>query len=152
MKYLWHKRKALQHLYQHLEDHAHDLRFQRSSKTTLYLGEQNLTLLELKTAQWLNMLLICPNPMGNMSNFTMKPLFQTSKYYSYAIVRKEPPPRPPAPIRRRKSTRSLDEQRPYNTLPNYHSVSPMRPSRNYSTISPSRPPRARAMALEEQQM
>ncbi|XP_055631503.1 trichohyalin isoform X1 [Toxorhynchites rutilus septentrionalis] len=69
----------------------------------------------------------------------------------YAIVRKDPPPRPPAPIRRRKSTRSLDEQRPYNTLPNYHSVSPMRPSRNYSTISPNRPPRTR-IATEEQQM
>lgn len=65
---------------------------------------------------------------------------------SYATVRKEPPPRPPAPIRRRKSTRSLGDQRQFSTLPNFHSVSPARPSRNYSTISPNRPPRGRSIS------
>ncbi|XP_058838863.1 trichohyalin [Topomyia yanbarensis] len=76
-----------------------------------------------------------------------------SESNGYATVRKEPPPRPPAPIRRRKSTRSLEVERQFSTLPNYHSVSPMRPTRNYSTISPNRPPRNKSVSsLNENQM
>ncbi|XP_055537829.1 trichohyalin isoform X2 [Wyeomyia smithii] len=81
-----------------------------------------------------------------------KGTFGVSESNDYAVVRKEPPPRPPAPIRRRKSTRSLEGQRQFNTLPNYHSVSPMRPTRNYSTISPNRPPRNKSVSsLNENQ-
>uniref|UniRef100_A0A182J173 Uncharacterized protein n=1 Tax=Anopheles atroparvus TaxID=41427 RepID=A0A182J173_ANOAO len=77
--------------------------------------------------------------------------YEVSESTGYATVRKEAPPRPPAPtIRRRKSTRSLDAQpqstRAFNTLPNYHhSVSPVRPQRNYSTINPNRPPRRKSV-------
>ncbi|XP_058120902.1 microtubule-associated protein futsch-like [Anopheles ziemanni] len=77
--------------------------------------------------------------------------YEVSESNGYATVRKEAPPRPPAPtIRRRKSTRSLDAQpqptRAFNTLPNYHhSVSPVRPQRNYSTINPNRPPRRKSV-------
>uniref|UniRef100_A0A182QLN4 Uncharacterized protein n=1 Tax=Anopheles farauti TaxID=69004 RepID=A0A182QLN4_9DIPT len=73
--------------------------------------------------------------------------YEVSESNGYATVRKEAPPRPPAPIRRRKSTRSLDAPPPrqFNTLPNYHhSVSPVRPQRNYSTINPNRPPRRKS--------
>ncbi|XP_049296320.1 uncharacterized protein LOC125770593 isoform X3 [Anopheles funestus] len=74
--------------------------------------------------------------------------YEISETNGYATVRKEAPPRPPAPIRRRKSTRSLDAPPPrqFNTLPNYHhSVSPVRPQRNYSTINPNRPPRRKSV-------
>ncbi|XP_061507573.1 uncharacterized protein LOC1276410 [Anopheles gambiae] len=74
--------------------------------------------------------------------------YEISESNGYATVRKEAPPRPPAPIRRRKSTRSLDAPPPrqFNTLPNYnHSVSPVRPQRNYSTINPNRPPRRKSV-------
>ncbi|XP_035790835.1 uncharacterized protein LOC118466073 isoform X2 [Anopheles albimanus] len=75
--------------------------------------------------------------------------YEVSENNGYATVRKEAPPRPPAPIRRRKSTRSLDAAPPvrqFNTLPSYnHSVSPVRPQRNYSTINPNRPPRRKSV-------
>ncbi|XP_053677128.1 uncharacterized protein LOC128727260 [Anopheles nili] len=74
--------------------------------------------------------------------------YEISESNGYATVRKEAPPRPPAPIRRRKSTRSLDAPPPrqFSTMPNYHhSVSPVRPTRNYSTINPNRPPRRKSV-------
>ncbi|XP_052873684.1 uncharacterized protein LOC128279002 [Anopheles cruzii] len=76
--------------------------------------------------------------------------YEVSENNGYAIVRKEAPPRPPAPMRRRKSTRSLDAPpsapvRQFHTLPSY-SVSPVRPQRNYSTISPNRPPRRKSVS------
>ncbi|XP_050097921.1 uncharacterized protein LOC126578923 isoform X2 [Anopheles aquasalis] len=76
--------------------------------------------------------------------------YEVSENNGYATVRKEAPPRPPAPIRRRKSTRSLDAAPPvrqFNTLPSSynHSVSPVRPQRNYSTINPNRPPRRKSV-------
>lgn len=83
---------------------------------------------------------------GAEDNALVKLAIDMSESNGYATVRKEPPPRPPAPIRRRKSTRSLGDQRQFNTLPNFHSVSPARPSHNYSTISPSRPPRGRSIS------
>ncbi|XP_055611430.1 trichohyalin isoform X1 [Uranotaenia lowii] len=83
---------------------------------------------------------------GADDNALVKNSLDMSESNGYATVRKEPPPRPPAPIRRRRSTRSLTDQRQFNTLPNFHSVSPMRPSRNYSTISPNRPPRGRSIS------
>lgn len=68
----------------------------------------------------------------------------------YAVVRKEPPPRPPAPTRKRGSTRSLGD-RQFATMPHlrkepesnekHSSPLPERPIRNYSTIGPTRPPR-----------
>lgn len=63
--------------------------------------------------------------------------------YSYAVVKKEPPPRPPAPVRRKRSTRSLGD-RQFFTMPlrkNQIDVAPERPVRNYSTIGPTRPAR-----------
>ncbi|XP_049546799.1 uncharacterized protein LOC125957848 isoform X1 [Anopheles darlingi] len=76
--------------------------------------------------------------------------YEVSENNGYATVRKEAPPRPPAPIRRRKSTRSLDAAPPlrqFNTLPSYnYSVSPVRPQRNYSTINPNRPPRRKSVS------
>ncbi|XP_062708057.1 titin isoform X3 [Aedes albopictus] len=83
---------------------------------------------------------------GAEDNALVKLAIDMSESNGYATVRKEPPPRPPAPIRRRKSTRSLGDQRQFSTLPNFHSVSPARPSRNYSTISPNRPPRGRSIS------
>ncbi|XP_062544547.1 uncharacterized protein LOC134211574 isoform X1 [Armigeres subalbatus] len=83
---------------------------------------------------------------GAEDNALVKLAIDMSESNGYATVRKEPPPRPPAPIRRRKSTRSLGDQRQFNTLPNFHSASPARPSRNYSTINPNRPPRGRSVS------
>ncbi|XP_021699584.1 trichohyalin isoform X2 [Aedes aegypti] len=83
---------------------------------------------------------------GAEDNALVKLALDMSESNGYATVRKDPPPRPPAPIRRRKSTRSLGDQRQFNTLPNFHSISPARPSRNYSTISPNRPPRGRSIS------
>lgn len=60
----------------------------------------------------------------------------------YAVIKKDPPPRPPAPQpRRSKSTRS--HERPFNTMPHLKADEPRpeRPARNYSTIIPDRPPR-----------
>ncbi|XP_037034496.1 uncharacterized protein LOC119073249 isoform X5 [Bradysia coprophila] len=68
----------------------------------------------------------------------------------YAVVKKEPPPRPPAPIRRKRSTRSLGD-RQFFTMPlrrNQNDLVPERPVRNYSTIGPTRPIRpARRVSL-----
>ncbi|XP_065077200.1 uncharacterized protein LOC135700598 isoform X1 [Ochlerotatus camptorhynchus] len=89
---------------------------------------------------------------GAEDNAPVKHNIDMSDSNGYAIVRKEPPPRPPAPIRRRKSTHSLEEHRQFSTLPNFHSVSPARPTRNYSTINPNRPPRGRSViSLNENQ-
>lgn len=64
-------------------------------------------------------------------------------YFSYAVVKKDLPPRPPAPVRRKRSTRSGSAgDRQFFTLPNKKTEDePIRPVRNYSTISPSRPMR-----------
>lgn len=76
----------------------------------------------------------------------------------YAIVEKpsvpkksEPPPRPPAPVRRHRSSKSLsgDRQsadRQFFTVPRAlkEATPPKRPSRNYSTLGPSRPPRKKS--------
>lgn len=68
-------------------------------------------------------------------------------YYRYAVVRKEPPPRPPAPVRKRGSTKG---ERQFATMPHLrkdedaqqdNAELPERPIRNYSTIGPTRPPR-----------
>lgn len=64
-------------------------------------------------------------------------------FLSYAVVKKEPPPRPPAPVRRKRSTRSLGD-RQFFTMPlrrNQNDAVPERPVRNYSTIGPTRPAR-----------
>ncbi|XP_001841693.2 trichohyalin isoform X6 [Culex quinquefasciatus] len=81
---------------------------------------------------------------GAVDSAMVKRSMDLSESNGYATVRKDPPPRPPAPIRRRRSTHSLGDQRQFNTLPNFHSVSPQRPSRNYSTINPNRPPRMKS--------
>lgn len=63
--------------------------------------------------------------------------------FSYAVVKKEPPPRPPAPLRRKRSTRSLGDPQ-FFTMPlrkNRNELAPERPVRNYSTIGPTRPAR-----------
>lgn len=70
-------------------------------------------------------------------------------FHRYAVVRKEPPPRPPAPVRKRGSTKSADRQ--FATMPHLRKDNrdepelevplPERPTRNYSTIGPTRPPR-----------
>ncbi|XP_077302002.1 uncharacterized protein LOC143922572 isoform X2 [Arctopsyche grandis] len=71
----------------------------------------------------------------------------------YAIVDKvvsqkknEPPPRPPAPVRRNRSLKSLSSDRQFFTVPRAikESTPPKRPSRNYSTLGPSRPPRKKS--------
>lgn len=70
----------------------------------------------------------------------------------YAVVRKDPPPRPPAPVRKRGSNRSGDRQQFATTMPHIRKERdtidtaveldlPERPIRNYSTIGPTRPPR-----------
>uniref|UniRef100_A0A336LZ64 CSON005822 protein n=1 Tax=Culicoides sonorensis TaxID=179676 RepID=A0A336LZ64_CULSO len=67
---------------------------------------------------------------------------ELSEIPGYAVIKKDPPPRPPAPqSRRSKSTRS--HERPFNTMPRLgnHESTPERPARNYSTIIPDRPPR-----------
>lgn len=67
--------------------------------------------------------------------------------YRYAVVRKDPPPRPPAPVRKRGSNRQQSA-----TMPRLRTERdaidsaveldlPERPIRNYSTIGPTRPPR-----------
>lgn len=62
-------------------------------------------------------------------------------FHSYAVVKKEPPPRPPAPVRRKRSTRSLGD-RQFFTMPlRRKDAVPERPVRNYSTIGPTRPAR-----------
>lgn len=81
---------------------------------------------------------------GAVDSAMMKHSMDRSESNGYATVRKDPPPRPPAPIRRRRSTRSLGDPHQFSTLPNFHSVSPQRPSRNYSTINPNRPPRMKS--------
>lgn len=58
-------------------------------------------------------------------------------------MKKEPPPRPPAPVRRKRSTRSLGD-RQFFTMPlrrKQNDLVPERPVRNYSTIGPTRPAR-----------
>ncbi len=70
-------------------------------------------------------------------------MFELSYCCSYAVVKKEPPPRPPAPVRRKRSTRSLGD-RQFFTMPlrkNQNDLAPERPVRNYSTIGPTRPAR-----------
>lgn len=71
----------------------------------------------------------------------------------YAVVDKnsqnkkiEPPPRPPAPMRRQRSAKSLSGERQYFTVPRAlkDSPPPRRPLRNYSTLGPSRPPRKKS--------
>lgn len=80
-------------------------------------------------------------------------------FISYATVRKEPPPRPPAPQRQpRGSSRSLSggsastaPAGKFATMPHRlqqrtddastAATLPERPTRNYHTIGPSRPPR-----------
>lgn len=71
----------------------------------------------------------------------------------YAVVDKnsqnkkiDPPPRPPAPMRRQRSAKSLSGERQYFTVPRALKASPppRRPLRNYSTLGPSRPPRKKS--------
>lgn len=66
-------------------------------------------------------------------------------------MKKEPPPRPPAPLRRKRSTRSLGD-RQFFTMPlrrNQNDLVPERPVRNYSTIGPTRPIRpARRVSVQ----
>ena len=65
-------------------------------------------------------------------------------FFSYAVIKKDAPPRPPAPLRRKRSTKSLGE-RQFATLPHFRGdESPIRPTRNYSTITPNRPPRRKS--------
>lgn len=64
--------------------------------------------------------------------------------FSYAVIKKDAPPRPPAPLRRKRSTKSLGD-RQFATLPHFKGdESPIRPTRNYSTITPNRPPRRKS--------
>lgn len=68
----------------------------------------------------------------------------------YAVIKKDPPPRPPAPQpRRSKSTRS--HERPFKTMPHLKTDEPKpeRPARNYSTIIPDRPPRKNVTEVEK---
>lgn len=71
----------------------------------------------------------------------------------YAVVDKnahnkklDPPPRPPAPMRRQRSAKSLSGERQFFTVPRAlkESPPPRRPLRNYSTLGPSRPPRKKS--------
>lgn len=59
----------------------------------------------------------------------------------YAIVKKDPPPRPPAPVRRKRSTRSNNTEEIFATLP---SRKPVRNPKRFNTIGPSRPPRRKS--------
>lgn len=152
-RFHWHRRKVSQHLYQLQEDLAHDHRFRSSTMTIEPQEERSPTSSEPKTTPRLSITSICLTQTGTYRRISSKAnWFELDPLNSYAIVRKEPPPRPPAPIRRRKSTHSLEEHRQFSTLPNFHSVSPARPTRNYSTINPNRPPRGRSViSLNENQ-
>lgn len=96
-----------------------------------------------------------------LTNFRYNLIF----YYigRYAVVRKDPPPRPPAPVRKRGSNRSGDRQQ-FATMPHLRKERdtidtaieldlPERPIRNYSTIGPTRPPRRTSIiSLEDADM